>query len=190
MALAGCTGSRPNKHFVVAIDRSASTDPIRPELCHRFYELVDRAAARKDRLSLWAFDNKPVMIWGPRVPQGTETFNSIMYREFLKAPGRRMTRPAVLLREIVNQTYQNTETEPIAICVLTDGDSEIASDELLLIEVGSELASKPHITLSVIGIKPENRTMWQKAFSRMGNRFNLAGLEEAEQEIEEISRAL
>lgn len=181
----GCS-TPPAGDIIVAIDRSASMDDERGQQWDFFDELVNYATATCCQMYVWAFDRTPVEVWGPNVPHGVAGFNVLKGDDLKARRGIRMTRPAALL-EILAPEIESAG-RPIFVCLLTDGDSEIPSDLPRLRAIGARLADTPKLHISVVGIKPENRSVWAEAFRPMGSRFRMAGWSEGDQEFWKIRR--
>ncbi len=178
----------PPALLVVAVDRSGSTDPVRGAQLDTLDLLVKIALSGDRNLSVWAFDNHPVCLWGPRVPYGPAALEQVKRQELgpNSKANRRITRPALLLRALAQEPdFQRATAADIVL--LTDGDAEDASDHTTFIKTAQELGKNPHLRLCIIGIRPEARPEWKQAFAATwGSRFVVAGPSEAKEAVHQF----
>lgn len=184
VCVVGCGKSaHVNQTFIVAIDRSGSTDKFRAQQLDQMDTVATAAIADNCALEVWSFDSTPINLWGPRVPESSHSLDTIKRKEF-RPDGtlavRHVTRPALLLEAIAHHVQLNHLAQP-NVLILSDGDSEVPSDAAKFASEGRTLAQIPGIRIAVIGISAENRKVWEHVFTPLlGNRFQMAGHSEAD----------
>jgi len=176
--------------LIVAVDRSGSTDSLRGNQLEQLKTLSEFATGNSRMMAVWAFDRKPVCIWGPGVPNDEKALFEVMGKELRPDPNNphRLTRPALLLDAIAHDPDFIRQGNA-DIVILTDGDAEVSDDTPLFKKSAHELCQCRDTRLFVIGVRPEARTQWQSAFSKeWGERFHLTG--PSQSEVDQAFRAL
>jgi hypothetical protein len=183
VGITGCSKSpQRSQTLIVAIDRSGSTDGFRAQQLDQMDTITTAAIADNCALEVWSFDSTPTSLWGPRVPDSSHVLDTVKQKEFHPdhAAVRHVTRPALLLEAIEQHVQLNHLAQP-NILILTDGDSEMPSDAGRFTAGAQTLAHLPGVRVTVIGISPENRKVWENAFTPLlSSRFQMAGQSEAD----------
>ncbi|MCS6775045.1 MAG: VWA domain-containing protein [Chloroherpetonaceae bacterium] len=167
--------------LIAAVDRSGSTDAVREQQLNQL-DLIAKIALSSDiPLSVWAFDNKAIQIWGDRVPHDLDALDGVKSKHLtpVQDNSRRITRPALLL-EALNDHLKRSSAQQVYIVILTDGDSEDANDTPRILKAARDIATRPNMHVCIAGVRPEARSLWKKAFGEMPeDRMDLLGPEEA-----------
>jgi hypothetical protein len=163
---------RPVDLVVVAMDRSESTAPFRPQQERWLDVLIREAASQQVKLLFYVYAGEPVLAWGPGVPTSIRQFRSVKIR-FTRAENWHITRQAALLDSIAKSPEFVASTAP-RVFLLGDGDDDDFNDKARLSASLKPYSRKLHATLSVIGIADENKTSWTKPLALlMPGRYDL-----------------
>ncbi len=183
LAISGCShdGSVSKKPlpdlYIVGIDRSSSTNPMRVAQINQLKQVVTAATINAKQVEFWTFDHRALCQWGPQVPSSPDALQPVEAKTLSMSNGsnRHITRPALMLQQIA-QDPAFLRARSVTIILLTDGDNEVPSDDPLFTQQAAAIASHPSVHLAVLDINPENRPVWQKAFSALPpQNFLLAG---------------
>lgn len=198
LALAGCskyqsgaadTGPVPGM-YVVAIDRSDSTRPVRVDQLSALDLVATQCLANDAPLDLWAFDTTAVRIWGPRPLSSRSDLLAVKAHELSPSDRhpRRVTRPALLIHELASDP-EIDQAANVTFIILTDGDSEVYGDNPLFVKSCKALGALPGARICAIGINPENRKTWDRALrAGFANRCSVAGPTEMAGALHEVLR--
>ena len=164
----------PNTLFV-GLDRSESTDNFRKQMLDQLDLTADIAANDKSVLKVWAFDRQPLQLY-QGTPSSHDDLRDVKREELapdVKHP-RTITRPALLLEAWIKERQLHPAPNCRAV-ILSDGDSEVYTDQARLKTAVATLGKDPAFHLAVIGIKPEDRKMWDGVLATaMPGRYLLA----------------
>lgn len=198
---AGMAGCGPRSHansgeasrlLIAAIDRSGSTDAVRELQLNQLDLITKSALASNTPLSVWAFDNKVIQIWGDRIPGSPDALDGLKSKHLapVQDNSRRITRPALLL-EALNDHLKRNPAQQVYMVILTDGDSEDASDTPRILKAARDIATRPNTHICIAGVRPEARPLWKKAFAEMpGDRMDLLGPEETNEALQHFLQRL
>ncbi len=182
-AITGCSSGRsaPSRTepalYIVCVDRSSSTNPMRQKQIDQFNQVVTLAAADGTPIEFWTFDRRALCQWGPQPPRSSEALFGIEQKTIApsNSENRHITRPALLLQAINRDTTFIT-AKSVDILVLTDGDNEVPTDNSLFTREAASIAAHKSVKVAVLDINPENRPTWQHAFRGLPqSRFLVAG---------------
>lgn len=170
-AISGCSTSHsaPNHNepalYIVCIDRSSSTNPMRGAQIDQLQQVITLAATDGTPIEFWTFDHRALCQWGPQSPRTSEALIGIEQKTLKpsNAENRHITRPALLLQAINRDTAFNT-AKSADILMLTDGDNEVPTDSPLFTREAASIAAHKSVKVAVLDINPENRPTWQQAF--------------------------
>ncbi len=165
--------------LIIAIDRSGSTSAMRETMINVVHQCASSAAENEAPLDLWAYDKTALCFWGPQIPESADATDDALSKEVstVDAAQHRMTRPALLIEGWLADPHLKQMASPRFV-LLTDGDSEYADDTPRLAKALHALGNISGAHLYVIGIKPQNRQMWDKMLSpAFGDRYQLASLD-------------
>lgn len=157
--------SSPDQLYIVALDRSASTNPMRSIQLSQLNQIVLQSMLSDSKMEFWTFDRRPLCQWGPDVPVTPHALDAIENKTITESNSelRHITRPALLLRDVASSSaFQNSRN--VTLVILTDGDSEGPNDGPLFTKEAAILAKHPGFRLALLDINPENRSRWQTAF--------------------------
>jgi len=169
-----------------AIDRTGSTVGLRQAQLDQLDTVATAAAAKGERLSVWAFDTTPVQVWGPECPASTDDLADIKDKQFGTDRTPHMTRPALLLEAIAADPVI-ARSSSVALVIMTDGDQEYATDLPRLSAAARTLGGRKGFRIVVIDVNPENRRMWTAVLAReFGDRFVVAGQAEAQAVLQQF----
>ena len=149
---------RPTVH--VLIDRSHSTDAARNSQLAAAKKIHLEMAKAAD-IHFWAFDSKPIEVIAAGSTLTTKQLVVALGGEISpkSAAVRTITRPGAALTAICDKTKSG---EGVEVIVITDGDIDDAADRPVLKAAAENLIGKtPGSKLTVIGIDPNNRKVWE-----------------------------
>jgi hypothetical protein len=173
---------------VVAVDRSGSTAAMRETLLMGLHQIYQEAAISGRSLAIWAADAKPVLLWGPRIPE--EEYLPEGVKKGLdpsQQPVIRGTRPGLLWAELADR--HASSTVPIQIDYLTDGGNDAPGDLSRLREAVQRLSHNPQVSVAILGVLPEHKTWLEKEFRpAFGDRLSIGGPEEILDEVRRRTR--
>ncbi len=183
LAITGCSHDgttalhSPPDIYIVGIDRSSSTNPMRTVQINQLKQVVTVAAINNKPLEFWTFDHRALCQWGAQVPSTPDALVPIEAKTLAmsNANNRHITRPALMLEQIAaDPAFKRAKS--VDILILTDGDNEVPTDNHLFTKEASLIAAHPSVRLAVLDINPENRPTWQQAFGSLpANDLLLAG---------------
>ncbi len=156
----------PGQLYIVALDRSASTNPMRSIQLSQLNQIVLQSMLTDSKMEFWTFDRRPLCQWGPDVPSSPNSLDVIENKTITLSNSelRHITRPALLLEDVANSSaFQNSRH--VTLVILTDGDSEGPNDGPLFTKEAAILSKHPGFRIALLDINPENRTRWQTAFN-------------------------
>ena len=185
IVLGGC-GNMPQKSSVaqpfqaahpifIGVDRSESTVNFRAQMLDQLDLTADIAADQKTTLEVWAFDRLPLQLYRG-TPSAHDDLRDVKRAELAPDANhpRNITRPALLLESWIKERQIHPLLNTYAI-MLTDGDSEVDTDQPRLKSAMITLGKDPGFHLAVVGIKPNNRKLWDGYLAiAMPGRYMLA----------------
>jgi hypothetical protein len=165
---------KPGGYLISAFDRTGSTmrKEIRQRQLGELYELVDKCHVYKTQDTIWALDNKPVVIWDGGVPPDSDdddfilnVKNELGLAEKDRAASR-IARPGVMLSRINNNLSGTTPAQgPLVLFISTDGAMEDPQDNALFVhEAAVFVKQHPNAGIVVSGLQSQNRAPWERAF--------------------------
>ena len=152
------TSPKPTVH--VLIDRSHSTDAARGRQLATAKKIHLEMAKAAD-IHFWAFDSKPIEVIAAGSTLTTKQLVVALGGEISpkSAAVRTITRPGAALSAICEKAKSG---EAVQVILITDGDIDDAADRPVLKTAAENLISAaPGSRISVIGIDPNNRKVWE-----------------------------
>lgn len=168
---AGCSSPTATERpiNVIAIDRSGSTEAIRPAQLRTLTAAFARAAKRREELTVYAVDRQSLCVYSPRQLKAADRVPDEVERQFAaggNAATRTRTRPAAFWEQMA-QTYA-TETRPVRILYLTDGGNDWAAEARKLEGAVTKLAANPRVKVGVVGVNADQYRTLQAQFAAFG----------------------
>jgi hypothetical protein len=156
---------------------------IRQRQLGELYELVDKCHIFKTQDTIWALDNKPVVIWDGGVPPDSDDDNFILnVKNELgltehDLPASRIARPGVFLAKVNNNLSGTTPPDgPLVLFISTDGAMEDPQDNKLLATEAEKFVKRfPKAGIIVSGLQSQNRAPWERAFHSVDRSHRFFG---------------
>ena len=167
--------SQATHAILIGVDRSESTVNFRAQMLDQLDLTADIAANNKTTLEVWAFDRLPLQLYRG-TPSAHDDIRDVKRAELAPDANhpRTVTRPALLLESWIKEHQIHPVLNTYAI-MLTDGDSEVYTDQSRLKSAMNTLGKDPGFHLAVVGIKPNNRKLWDGYLAvAMPGRYMLA----------------
>ena len=162
--------------YIVAIDRSESTAPMRLDQLHDITLVRQAALVNGAEMEMWFYDSGASRIYGPGVPNDSKAIK--LQKQSYLIPDQKHrrvgTRPAMLF-EALDKEVPDLAGKDVRLLVYTDGDNDFGTDTKR-IKAGAEALSKlPKLKVTVIGIHAENESWWKRqVLPALGGRLALA----------------
>ena len=174
--LTSCAAPTPEMRYIVAIDRSESTAPMRLDQLHDITLVRQAALVNGAEMEMWFYDSGASRIYGPGVPNDPQAIK--LQKQSYLIPDQKHrrvgTRPAALF-EALDKEVPDITGKDVRLLVFTDGDNDFGTDGAR-IKAGAEALSKlPKLKVTVIGIHAENESWWKmQVLPALGGRLTLA----------------
>lgn len=149
---------RPTVH--VLIDRSHSTDAARNSQLAAAKKIHLTMASTAD-IHFWAYDSTAVEVIAAGSALTSKQLVIALGGEISpkSAAVRTITRPGAAIKAVADKASSGA---PLSVIVITDGDIDDAADRPVLKAAAENLIGKtPGSKLTVIGIDPNNRKVWE-----------------------------
>jgi hypothetical protein len=152
------TSLKPTIH--VLVDRSHSTDASRGRQLAAAKNIHLKLAKAAD-IHFWAFDSKPIEVVAAGSTLTTKQLVVALGTEIApqSADIRTITRPGEAIKAVADKASSGA---PVSVILITDGDIDDAGDRpTLKAAVDRLIGSGSGGKLTVIGIDPANRKVWE-----------------------------
>ena len=181
------TSPKPTVH--VLIDRSHSTDAARNRQLATAKAIHLKLASTAD-IHLWAYDSTAVEVVAAGSALTSKQLVVALGGEISpkSAAVRTITRPGAALTAICDKTKSG---EAVQVILITDGDIDDAADRPVLKAAAENLISAaPGSRISVIGIDPNNRKVWEDTLTpAAADATTLATWAEANNAITRVTKS-
>jgi len=172
----GCASPPPSALYIVVIDRSESTDPMRLDQLHDITRVRQAALLNNAEMEIWFYDSVARRIYGPSVPNDSKAIK-LEKQSYLIPDMKHLkigTRPAALF-EALDKTVPDMSGKDVRLLILTDGDNDFAADDTRIKAGAQALGGVAKLRLTIIGVHPENEKWWRTLVSpAVGGRITLA----------------
>ena len=181
------TSPKPTVH--VLIDRSHSTDAARNRQLTTAKAIHLKLASTSD-IHLWTYDSTAVEVVAAGSALTSKQLVVALGGEISpkSAAVRTITRPGAALTAICDKTKLG---EAVQVILITDGDIDDAADRPVLKTAAENLISAaPGSHISVIGIDPNNRKIWEDTLTpAAADATTLATWAEANNAITRVTKS-
>jgi len=169
--VAGCSNSTSTGEEakpvlnIIALDRSGSTQHIRPEQVKAFRAAFNQAAKWGEEVTVYVVDRKASCIFEKSPLKRGQKIPASVIKELETPPSDRSTktRPA-LFWEKVAEEYATKTDHKIRVVYLTDGGNDWYGEEKRVAEVANEIAKNPNISIALLGLSSELRDSVKEQF--------------------------
>ena len=165
---------------IVAEDRSGSTANQRADQKGFLGEAFLNAQNTGGKVGVWAVDRTAVSVLDVQKITNGAVVTEKLLKELETSIGKdaSRTRPALFWEAMATQyggASPKSNTQPIVIVYLTDGDNDWAADAPRIDKAVRTLAQNPQVKVALVGISNDLKPSLEKQMSPFGNRALVRG---------------
>ena len=163
---------------IIAVDRSGSTEKVRPDQLTVVNVAYRRAGKFSEKAAVYAVDSKSACVLTLAKVEANRDISPAVLKVLQTDKSHRSTdtRPAIFWEQMADLYAASPPDQAVRIIYLTDGDNDFPADEARIQAAIDRLSANQQVSVGIFGVTMDNNNKLQKQFQGFGSRATIVAL--------------